>query len=88
MLYGTLFVAAAYYLLPLYVMIVTSLKGMPEIRLGNIFVPAGGNHLRALGQGMGDRLHRPQLRRPFAWLLELGADHRSVGASSRSPSLR
>jgi len=39
MLYGTLFVAAAYYLLPLYVMIVTSLKGMPEIRLGNIFSP-------------------------------------------------
>lgn len=39
MVYGTLFVAAAYYLLPLYVMIVTSLKGMPEIRLGNIFSP-------------------------------------------------
>jgi glucose/mannose transport system permease protein len=39
MLYGTLFVAATYYLLPLYVMIVTSLKGMPEIRLGNIFAP-------------------------------------------------
>jgi glucose/mannose transport system permease protein len=38
-LYGTLFVIAAYYLLPLYVMIVTSLKGMPEIRLGNIFAP-------------------------------------------------
>ena len=39
MLYGTLLVAALYYLLPLYVMIVTSLKGMPEIRLGNIFSP-------------------------------------------------
>ena len=39
MLYGTLLFAAAYYLLPLYVMIVTSLKGMPEIRLGNIFSP-------------------------------------------------
>ncbi len=38
-LYGTLFVVAAYYLLPLYVMVVTSLKGMPEIRLGNIFSP-------------------------------------------------
>jgi glucose/mannose transport system permease protein len=37
--YGTLFVAAVYYLLPLYVMIVTSLKGMPEIRVGNIFAP-------------------------------------------------
>jgi glucose/mannose transport system permease protein len=38
-LYGTLFVVAVYYLLPLYVMVVTSLKGMPEIRLGNIFAP-------------------------------------------------
>jgi glucose/mannose transport system permease protein len=38
-LYGTLAVAALYYLLPLYVMVVTSLKGMPEIRLGNIFAP-------------------------------------------------
>jgi len=32
-------VVAIYYLIPLYVMIVTSLKGMPEIRLGNIFSP-------------------------------------------------
>lgn len=38
-LYGTLILVALYYLLPLYVMIVTSLKGMPEIRLGNIFAP-------------------------------------------------
>ncbi|MEP5728637.1 MAG: carbohydrate ABC transporter permease [Sulfitobacter sp.] len=39
MLYSTLVVVAAYYALPLYVMIVTSLKGMPEIRVGNIFAP-------------------------------------------------
>jgi len=38
-LYGTLIVLALYYLLPLYVMVVTSLKGMPEIRLGHIFSP-------------------------------------------------
>jgi glucose/mannose transport system permease protein len=38
-IYGVLIVAAVYYLLPLYVMIVTSLKGMPEIRLGNVFAP-------------------------------------------------
>ncbi len=37
--YGTLFVVAIYYALPLYVMIVTSLKGLPEIRMGNIFAP-------------------------------------------------
>ena len=36
---GTLTFAAIYYLIPLYVMIVTSLKGMPEIRVGNIFSP-------------------------------------------------
>ncbi len=39
LIYGTLIVVCLYYLLPLYVMIVTSLKGMPEIRLGNIFSP-------------------------------------------------
>ena len=38
-LYGTLIVVSIYYLLPLYVMVVTSLKGMPEIRMGNIFSP-------------------------------------------------
>lgn len=39
LLYGVLLVAALYYLLPLYIMVVTSLKGMPEIRVGNIFAP-------------------------------------------------
>ncbi|MGL6208428.1 MAG: carbohydrate ABC transporter permease [Paracoccaceae bacterium] len=38
-LYGTLIVVAAYYALPLYVMIVTSLKSMPEVRMGNVFAP-------------------------------------------------
>ncbi len=38
-LYGTLIVLSVYYLLPLYVMIVTSLKGLPEIRVGSIFAP-------------------------------------------------
>ncbi len=38
-IYGTLIVVALYYLLPLYVMVVTSLKGMPEIRMGNVFAP-------------------------------------------------
>jgi glucose/mannose transport system permease protein len=39
MVYGVLIVAALYYLVPLYVMIVTSLKGLDEVRLGNIFAP-------------------------------------------------
>ncbi len=38
-LYGTLIVVCVYYILPLYVMVMTSLKGMPEVRLGNIFAP-------------------------------------------------
>ncbi len=38
-LYGTLIVVSVYYLLPLWVMVVTSLKGMPEIRMGNVFGP-------------------------------------------------
>ncbi len=37
--YGSLFLISIYYLLPLWVMVVTSLKGMPEIRIGNIFAP-------------------------------------------------
>lgn len=39
MIYGTLAVVSLYYLVPLWVMIMTSLKGMPEIRMGNIFSP-------------------------------------------------
>lgn len=38
-LYSILFVACLYYLFPLYVMIMTSFKTMPEIRFGNIFAP-------------------------------------------------
>ncbi len=38
-LYGTLIVFCLYYLLPLWVMVMTSLKGMPEVRMGNIFAP-------------------------------------------------
>ena len=39
MLYGILIMVCVYYLLPLWVMVMTSLKGMPEVRLGNIFAP-------------------------------------------------
>ncbi|MFN3275703.1 MAG: carbohydrate ABC transporter permease [Paracoccus sp. (in: a-proteobacteria)] len=39
MVYGALIMVSVYYLLPLWVMVVTSLKGMPEIRMGNIFAP-------------------------------------------------
>ncbi len=39
MIYGTLIVMCLYYILPLWVMVMTSVKGMPEVRLGNIFAP-------------------------------------------------
>ena len=64
MLYGILIVMCLYYILPLWVMVMTSLKGMPEIRLGNIFAPPVEITFRALGQGLGRSLHRPELRRP------------------------
>ncbi len=35
--YGFLIIAALFFLFPLYVMVVTSLKTMPEIRLGHLF---------------------------------------------------
>ena len=35
--YGTITLLALYYLAPLYVMLVTSLKSMAEVRLGNVF---------------------------------------------------
>lgn len=37
--YGTLIIFSIYYLVPLYVMIMTSLKDMAEVRVGNIFSP-------------------------------------------------
>lgn len=38
-IYGTLIIMSLYYLLPLWVMVVTSLKDMAEVRMGNIFSP-------------------------------------------------
>ncbi len=63
-LYAFLGIAALFFLLPLYVMIVTSLK----IHAGNparqhLRLSAGLDSLEALGAGVGDGLHRPQLRR-------------------------
>ena len=39
MVYGVLVVFALFFLFPLYVMIITSLKDITEIRNGNIFIP-------------------------------------------------
>ena len=37
--YGTLAVCVLFFVFPLYIMIITSLKSLPEIRAGNIFLP-------------------------------------------------
>ena len=39
MVYGVLVVCALFFIFPLYIMIITSLKSLPEIRAGNIFLP-------------------------------------------------
>ncbi|WIY54481.1 carbohydrate ABC transporter permease [Devosia sp. YIM 151766] len=41
MIYSTLIFFSLYFLFPLYIMVVTSLKTMPEIRFGNIFALPG-----------------------------------------------
>ena len=78
-LYGILIVAALYYLLPLYVMIMTSLKGMPEIRLGNIFAPPVEITFEPWVKAWSTACTGPELRRAVARLLELGAHHRALG---------
>ena len=49
-LYAFLIAAGLFFALPLYVMIVTSLKGMPEIRAGNIFALPQAPNLEAWGK--------------------------------------
>ena len=39
LVYGVLVVCALFFIFPLYIMIITSLKSLPEIRAGNIFLP-------------------------------------------------
>ena len=46
-IYGFLIIVALFFLAPLYVMLVTSLKGMPEIRQGNILMLPGQASLYA-----------------------------------------
>ena len=60
-LYSVLVVAAFYYLLPLYVMVMTSLKDLDDVRQGNIFALPLRPEPRCLVQGVGQRLYRPLL---------------------------
>ncbi len=47
LVYGLLVLAALWFLAPLYVMLVTSLKTLDEIRAGNLLSPPGGLNLDA-----------------------------------------
>jgi len=49
-IYGFLLISAVFFLLPLYVMLVTSFKPMDEIRLGAIFSPPGSPSFDAWAQ--------------------------------------
>jgi ABC-type glycerol-3-phosphate transport system permease component len=77
-LYGTLITIALFYALPLYVMFITSLKGMPEIRLGNVFSPPLEGDVSALGQSVVRGLHRLDLQRVEHRILELCSNHYTI----------
>ena len=51
-LYAFLVICALFFLMPLYVMLVTSLKGMPEIRQGYVCRVADRAKPGRLGEGM------------------------------------
>ena len=61
-LYAFLISAALFFLLPLYIMVVTSLKPMSEIRLGNLFsLPMAPRQLRP-APALGERVSPPRHR--------------------------
>ncbi len=64
---------ALYYLMPLFVMLTTSVKTLDEIRGGNLLSLPAEHHLRSLGEGLVERLHRRRLQRPQEQFLELRA---------------
>ncbi len=75
-LYLILGLFAVYYLMPLFVMLTTSLKSLEEIRTvwAISCVAAARGDLRRLGQGLVRCLHRHPVRGGASLLLELGAD--------------
>ena len=76
-IYAFLLVSALFFLVPLYIMIVTSLKGMPEIRLGHLFDLPARAHLPAVGRCLAQCLHRARLQRAEPRLPQFGEDHRA-----------
>ena len=73
-IYGLLALFALFYLMPLFVMLVTSFKTMDEIQNGNMLALPQAADLRAVAEGLGRDLRRPHLRRHQGLFLELHQD--------------
>ena len=74
MIYGLLIFFAIIYLMPLFVMLVTSFKTMDEDPERQHAGLAAVSHLRALGARLGRDLRRPDLRRDQGLFLEFHQD--------------
>ena len=88
MLYALLALFALYYLMPLFVMVSTSLKTLDEIRSGNLVSLPAGDHLRGLGEGLGERLHRRRLRRAARAFFWNSVQLRGAGGAHLDPDRR
>jgi len=81
-IYGLLGFFAIVYLLPLVVMVMTSLKPLDEVTGGNMFALPPRAELRRLGEGVGHDMCRAHLRGHQGLFLELDQD-----GDSRRPDL-
>ena len=75
MIYTALIFFAIYYLIPLYVMVGDLAEGPRGGAARQHLRAASRDHLRALGQGVGLRLHRPLLRGAEGRIPEIGLHH-------------
>ena len=73
-IYSLLGFFALVYLIPLFVMLVTSFKTMDEIQNGNMLALPQRADLRSLASGLGRDLRRADLRRHQGLFLELHQD--------------
>ncbi len=59
--YGVLILCCVFFLFPLYIMVITSLKDLDAIREGNLFTPSNDLTHCALGESLEPSLHRALL---------------------------
>ena len=78
-IYAFLLISAAFFLLPLYVMMITSLKGMPEIRQGNLLAPPGAPTIAAWIKAWSSACTGLSCDGIQVGFLQLGDDHAAVG---------